>query len=202
MNPYTVIIDNDSLCHLAFIDTQFPVIDRLRSIFSAIHIPDEILAEFETHHHKNPERQKIILQAYTPGRFFRKCSSFDTISKAFLQTEKGIDSGEAAAAAQYQKIQSRYIISEDTAFRKKISQIYPGIRLLKLKHVLAILDLHGYIDDWKGCIKVLHNRRPITSKELREAYSNAAEIYGITIRKNTLSEKSSFKKLGITNKRI
>ena len=76
--------------------------------------------------------------------------------------------------------------------------IYPGIRLLKLKHVFAILDLHGLMNNWTGCMALLHQRRPFTSKELREAYSDMGKQYGMDVNKLKLSQKTGLKKLGIT----
>jgi hypothetical protein len=192
-----VIFDNDSLAHLAFINASHPVIGKLRNIFSAIHIPDEILIEFENNHNKNPERQDIIVAASKQNSFFRKCSSFDLLIKSFLLTHRGIDMGEAAAAAQHYRIHSRYIVSEDIKFHKQLNSIYPDIKVIKLKHVFAMLDILGYLENWNECIVLLHKRRHFTSQELRDVYIEVAEIYGKTVNKKELSLKTGFKNLGI-----
>ena len=192
-----VIFDNDSLAHLAYIDAAHSVIGKLRNIFSAIHIPDEILIEFENDHNKNPERQKIIVAASKQNSFFKTCTSFDLLIKSLLLTHRGIDKGEAAAAAQHYKINSSYIVSEDIKFRRQINNIYPDIKVIKLKHVFAMLDILGYLENWNECIVLLHKRRQFTTQELRDAYTDAAKIYGKTINKKVLSMKTGFKNLGI-----
>lgn len=113
-----------------------------------------------------------------------------------MQSAVGIDPGEAAAVAQFQKLSARFIISEDGKFHENAPKLYPGITIIKLKHVFAMLDINNLID-WALCISLLHKKRKMTSSELRIAYLSVAKWYGLEISGKKLSEKTSLKKLGL-----
>jgi predicted nucleic acid-binding protein len=193
-----VIIDTDSLIHLTAINKEIPIFSLLRKIFLKIHVPEEVFKEYCSGSKIDVERLNIInlIEGYNP--FWQLCTSYESISLEFYKTTKGIDKGEAEAAAQHLKIHSRFIISDDASFHKSILSLDKSVCLLKTIHVLSIVDIHGYLGiNWEKSICLLHKSRRFTSKEFRKCYKEVSEIYSIPATNKKLSEKTSLKKFGL-----
>ncbi len=64
-------------------------------------------------------------------------------------------------------------------------------------HVVAMLDLLGYLRDFNGFVKNLYTIRPINEGHFIHCYREAARNLGYPITQKELSAKIDFEKIGI-----
>ncbi len=194
----TCVIDTSTLVNLTVLD-ELRVLSLLKSIFIRIHIPLVVKAEYEKHIHYEPRRRAILQHLRLNEGFLALCSEYDTIALVILKTTKGIDEGEAEAAAQHKTVNSQYILSDDQVFVLSIQQRDPTTRILGTLHLIAWLDIAGFIvSDFRDRIlRTLHPHMPIYASTLRSAYIKMAQELGIELAKEQLNKKASLKNLGL-----
>ena len=170
---------------------------QLQNLFKRIHIPEEVKNEFERGAALSPYRQSLLVHLRPDAGFLSLCTHYDLMVKAFIQTERfpGIDEGEAEALAQAGKIQVHTFLTDDIRCRKVVEQHFPHIRCYGTLFILAALDLNKYLKKRDQVFKALLKIRPFKSSDLREAYDKAAHYYRLHLDRQTLSYKSSVKRL-------
>jgi predicted nucleic acid-binding protein len=190
-----VVIDTTALVYFTHLQKNFDIFGYLRLIFQQILIPSTVKTEYEIGLAKQPERNWLLQKLKPNQGFYTLCTRYDSIQLAFLATTKGIHSGEAETAAQYQKAGARYIISDDKDFSKAVQKIYPHCAVISSLHVIAMLEFNGTV---KKCDKLkleLHAIRPFNSAQLRAAYAEVAKELGLNITKKEMSQKTSLSKI-------
>jgi predicted nucleic acid-binding protein len=197
MRPLPVVVDNDSLIQLTRLNSDIPVFDKLRSVFSSIHIPQKVIAEYEVGAAREPRRLEILQKLSNRGQYWINCTELDSFSIALVKGKKGIDEGEAEVYAQSKKIRARYILSEDKKFKKNIVDLDSTVTVISIIHLICFLDITGHIDDWENCAQKLHTLSPFNARTLRKCYTEAARISGVNVSKKQMSAKCSLKKLGV-----
>jgi hypothetical protein len=145
------------------------------------------------------EREWILSRLSLEQGFYRLCSTYDSVSLAFIKDIKGIDNGEAEAYSQYLKVQANFIISDDKAFISSITKQYPTVKIFSTIHLLVWLELAGFVSDWNLLINLLFGVRKFNSKQLREAYIDVSKILGINVDSKLLSKKCSLKAIILKN---
>jgi predicted nucleic acid-binding protein len=189
------VIDNSTLVNLTRLQ-DLGVFELLRIIFASIHIPAKILQEYEAMLIHEPDRSKVIKQINLEGAgFLVFCNKYDSVALAFLSTTKGIDAGEAEAAAQHQSLYSNFVLSDDQKFIEAIRISDKYVKVLTSLHLIAWLDLARMIDDRESYFKRLHQFHGFTNVQLRAAYEDIITHLGIPFSKKELSKRTSFVKL-------
>ena len=84
-----------------------------------------------------------------------------------------------------------------TDFFPERQKILDTIRISNSFYVFAMLDLQEFLPDRKECFKEYYSLRKFDTKKLRTAYEQAYSYLGIKYTKEQLSQKYSFKKLGL-----
>jgi predicted nucleic acid-binding protein len=200
MVKYAAVIDNTVLVNLTYLK-DLHIFHDLRSVFSRIHIPMMVRTEYEKMSILEPDRVWMLERLQTYTGFYVLCTRYDTVVLNKLKTVPGIDSGEAEVAAQHERIETQYILSDDRAFQTAIKKMYPAYRILGTLDVIALLDLSFVLRDRDKILTRLFNRHRFDSKGLREAYSSMARHLGLHLRKKDLSAKTSIKSLGLVSGR-
>lgn len=192
------VIDNSTLVILTHLNDLF-IFNKLKNLFSRIHIPLKIKEEYEDEEAvlRDPIRREISKSMRLNRGFLSICNQYDTISLAVLKTVKGIDVGEAEAVAQHKKINSLFVISDDLKFIKGLKKADPFIKVIGTLHLIAWLDFLKFLNDREAHLRIIYQQSPFKSKHLRNAYIDIGKQLGITISKNDLSKKTSLKPLGI-----
>ena len=190
-----VIIDNTALVYLTHLQEHCNIFYFLRSIFTRVLIPGEIKNEYEKGVIKHPQRNSLLQKIRINSGFYALCTRYDSIALAVLKSTKGIDPGEAEAAAQHNKVGAYCIISDDNDFTKAILQIYPGIKIITSLHIIAMLELQKIVISSTEIKLKLCEIRPYKSKHLREAYQDTAKTLGLNIHKKAISKMTSLTKL-------
>lgn len=192
----TAVIDNASLVNLTYLK-HLHIFRSLQLLFSQIHIPAEVRKEYEVRLKKEPERAWLLERLRPNEGFYSFCTRFDTLSFDILKTKKGIDKGEAEAAAQQKEVNAHYVLSDDIHFQKAIRSIDSRIKIVTTLHIIAMLDIRQFLQNRDEIIKTLHSVHPFNSSSLRLAYNESARELGISISKKVLNDKCSLKKMGL-----
>ena len=140
----TAVIDNVTLVNLTKLKHHH-IFNSLRSLFSQIHIPQEVRKEYEVQISKEPDRVWVLERLRPNQGFYSACDRYDTIALSIIKGIKGIDRGEAEAVAQYRTINSHYILSDDVKFKKAILSFDSRIKVLTTLHIVAMLDFRQYV---------------------------------------------------------
>lgn len=184
----TAVVDNDALINFTHLK-KFNIFNSLRLLFSQIHIPMEVLKEYEVMKLKEPDRIWFLEKLKPDQGFYSLCTKYDTISLAILKTIKDIDAGEAEAVAQHQKLGAHYIISDDRLFKIALGRKFPRIKVFSSLHIIAMLDLNKFINNHYELLQRLHSVSPINRELLINAYQESATELGITITKREIYSK-------------
>ena len=193
MTNRPIIIDSSTLIYYSSIQHTYQIWNLLRSLFPHILIPIEIKNEFARGAIKEPHRN-VLLEKIRPDRgFFRLCTKYDSIAKAFLETAKGIDRGEAEAIAQQKSVSSSFFLSDDKRFHSAVKSMDKTARVISSLHVLALVDIQRLDPVPNHFIKELYSVWKFSSAEFREAYTQVADWYSLSLSKKEISKKTSLK---------
>jgi len=185
------VIDNSTLVSLTRLH-DLQIFNLLRSIFRSIHIPGKIYQEFEKMVDHEPERKIVLDQIRLQGSgFLVYCNKYDTIAFEFLKTTKGIDEGEAEAAAQHQSLRSHFVLSDDKKFINAIRTHDPNVRVFTCLHVMAWLDCLGFLSVPGPYFNKLHKRIRFTNSQLQAAYVDINNYLGFSLSKKNIYKKVS-----------
>jgi hypothetical protein len=188
------VIDTSSLIYLTFL-IPLRIFDHLRLFTQQLHIPYEVFQEYEKGAKRDPRRNFVIERTRINGGFFLYCTTYDSISLAFLKTTKGIDPGEAEAAAQQKSVGAEYIISDDRDFVKSIRSVDRHVKILSTLHVMAHLQFLAI--PVSPFLKKLKEVRPFTQIEWQTSYRHVAKELGVTYSKKEFNERTMFKNIGL-----
>ncbi|NOZ36066.1 MAG: hypothetical protein GXO80_12310 [Chlorobi bacterium] len=184
-----IIIDNDSLVNLTGLE-EFNIYNLLRNIFTQILIPTEVKKEYEKCLEKEPKR-RFVLERLRPNEgFWSLCTRYDSYSNVFLFKHKGIDKGEAEIISQSEKTGEQLIISDDVKFKAACENLHKNVRIYNTLFVLAILDIHSYLNDSVNVFKKLYKNRQFKHNDLIEAYNQASKELRIQSKKVSVSKKT------------
>jgi predicted nucleic acid-binding protein len=192
----TAVIDNDTLVNLTKLK-RFGIFDSLRSLFQQIHIPQQVIKEYEIQQEREPDRVWMLSHLRPNTGFYSLCTRYDSVVYGFIISEKNIHKGEAEVLAQQKEVFAHYIISDDLRFHKAAKSIYPTVKLLTTLHIISMLDILQLLPSTKDILRTLHPHYKFESNNLRQAYTSSAWELGFTLNKQLLNEKCSFKKLGL-----
>ena len=192
------VIDNSTLVTLTKL-YHLSIFTHLNNLFHRIHVPLKVKEEYENEFllRSEPNRRKVINQMKLNSGFLSICSKYDTISLEILKTTRGIDHGEAEAAAQHKFVNSSYVLSDDQGFIKGVKIADPYIKVLGTLHLIAWLDSLEMIVDPKAFLHQIYEHGPFKAHQLRSAYTEVASQLGIVIHRKELSRKSSLRVLGL-----
>jgi predicted nucleic acid-binding protein len=192
----TAVVDNDALINLTHLK-EFNIFHSMRSLFSQVFIPMEVLKEYEVMKLKEPDRIWFLEKLKPDHGFYSLCTKYDSISLAILKTTRDIDAGEAEAVAQYQKLGAHYIISDDRRFKNALSKTLPQVKVFSTLHVIAMLELSKFIDNRNKLLQKLHSVSPINKETLITTYRESATELAIRITKNEIYIKNKFSNIGL-----
>jgi predicted nucleic acid-binding protein len=187
------IVDNAALVNFTWLKDH-DIFDHLRLLFKRIHIPMEVKKEYEQMLKYESDRVWVLERLRPDEGFYSLCSSYDSLAVDLYKTIKGVDNGEAEAAAQQKKIGANYVLSDDKKFQKAIKFIDPTIKVISTLHVIALLDLNKFLPDPHILLKSLIQRHPFTASELREAYRDSAKELSVLLSKKEISQKCGIKR--------
>jgi predicted nucleic acid-binding protein len=178
------VIDNSTLVTLTKL-RHLSIFSLLRNLFAKIHIPLKIKEEYENERSLEiePERKILLRQMKLNEGFLSICNQYETVSLMMFKTTKGIDLGEAEAAAQHLKISSHFVISDDKTFVSGLKKADPSIKVIGTLELIAWLDVLKLLPDVRGFLEVVHS------------YKFAHSYLSIPLEKKTLSKKASLKHL-------
>ncbi|MFD2918103.1 hypothetical protein ACFS6H_00200 [Terrimonas rubra] len=191
----SAVIDNASLVYLSHLHKRKSFFYYLQNLFHTIYFPSEIVKEYARGSAAEPHREWILQRLHPEQGFYRHCNTYDSIVLMTLETQKGIDKGEAEAYAQLKKVNAQLIISDDKPFIAALKQLDSTIRVYTTLHLICWLEHLKFIPDWNALVKELCQLRPFSSKDLREAYLQIAGQLGLDIPKKTVSLKCSLSKI-------
>lgn len=192
----TAVIDNDTLVNLTKLK-RFGIFDSLRSLFQQIHIPQQVIKEYEIQQEREPDRVWMLNHLRPNIGFYSLCTRYDQIVLSFIASEKNIHKGEAEVLAQQREVLAHYILSDDLRFHKAVKSIDPKAKLLTTLHIIAMLDIRQLLPNTKDILKALRPHYKFESNNLRQAYTASARELGFILNKKMLNEKCSFKKMGL-----
>ncbi len=192
------VIDNSTLVTLTKLH-HLSIFSQLSYLFERIHIPLKVKEEYSDEFllKKEPVRKILINQMRLNSGFLSICTDYDTISLVTLKTTKGIDPGEAEAAAQHKKIFSQFVLSDDKNFIAGLQLADRHIKVLGTLHLIAWLNTLEIIPDTVEHLKLIHHRIQFNSTMLRSAYVKIHQQLGIPINRKLISKKTSLKGLGL-----
>lgn len=184
------ILDNSVLAN--FIDSgQLSILEKARQAFKYFLIPQEICREFLS---VSPAyliaRERFAQKLRIDQGFYRLCTTVDPIVMGLLQTQKGVDAGEAEAIAQAVKRNVMTFFTDDRRCEDYIRRHYSHIRCYNSLIIVAILDLLELLPDVKTCWKNLHKFRGFQQADVRAAYERAARDWDIKLDKPDLWQKA------------
>ena len=189
----SAVIDCDALINFSNLNNIFPLFNKLPSLFQTIYFPTEVVKEYSLGKDKDPHRQ-ILLQKLNPEQgFYRFCTTYDSFVLMEVNRVKGIDKGEAEVYAQMRKVGAQLIISDDKRFIKALKELDRSIIVYTTLHLISIMEVLKVLPDWGSIIKEVHKLRPFSSKDLRIAYVEIIQKYGIQVKKKEISLKCSLK---------
>lgn len=190
-----VIIDTSCLIYYTHIQVNYPIWNKLRSLFPHLLIPLEIKNEFARGALAHLDRNYVLEKLKIDHGFYRLCTKFDILSKAILETTKGIDKGEAEAIAQQKSINSSYFLADDKTFHAAIRKVDSTVSIISSLHVAAMIDLQRLDETSDKFIKELYKVWKFTSTEFRDAYTQVSKWYGLDISRKEISRKTSLKRI-------
>lgn len=191
----TAVIDNSSLVYLSHLHKQKSFFHYLNNLFHTVYFPSEVVKEFARGSQTEPHREWILQRLKPEQGFYRLCTTYDSLVMSMVENYKGIDKGEAETYAQLKKVNAHLVISDDKKFIVALKQLDINIRIYTTLHLISWLEHSKLIPDWKGLISEIHQLRPFSSKELREAFLQVAEHLGLPVHKKNVSEKCSLSKI-------
>jgi len=127
--------------------------------------------------------------------FYRLCTSYDSFVLSEINGFKGIDKGEAETYAQYRKIGAQFLISDDKKFINALSYLDQSIKVFTTLHLLSWLEILNYLEEWEKTLKTLYTVSKFSSKDIRLAYTDVLQRFGINKPKKEVNLKSSLKKI-------
>ncbi len=184
-----IIIDNDCLVNLTGLE-RFNVFSLLRNVFSQILIPVEVKNEYEKYLEKEPKRIFILDRLRPNEGFWSLCSISDSYSTDLLLKHNGIDKGEAEVISQSEKTGVNVIISDDTKFKTAYNKLNKNARIYSSLFLLALLDIHNYLNSPVDIFKELYKIRPFKHSDLKEAYNQASAELQISFEPVKISRKT------------
>lgn len=190
---YSAIIDNTALVYLTHLPDGTSFLQNLRNIFHTLYIPMEVKNEYARGVESEPARNWLLERINPEQGFFRLCASYDSFTMIAVYNYKGMNKGEAESYAQYKKIQAQVIISDDKDFASALNTLDKYIKVYNTLHLICWLDIYTQNLDWGDIIKKIHHIRPFKSNELRTAYIDILEKFGINKTKKEISKKCSLK---------
>lgn len=191
----TAVIDNASLVYLSHLHNRKPVFHYLNNLFNTIYFPSEVVKEYAKGAEREPHRQWILQRLKPEQGFYRLCNTYDSFVMITVENYKGIDKGEAETYAQLKRVQAHLIISDDKDFTAALKELDSSIKVYNTLHLICWLHVAGLLPDWESMIKNLHQLRSFKSKELREAYIEIIQKFGLSVSKKEISAKCSLSKI-------
>ena len=191
----TAVIDSASLIYLSHLHRSKPFFHYLSNLFHTIYFPSAVVKEYAIGASKEPHRQWILQRLKPDQGFYRLCNTYDSFVMITVENYKGIDAGEAETYAQLKKVNAHLIISDDKLFIEALKQLDGGIKVYTTLHLVCWLEHLKLIPDWEGLVGEIHKLRPFKSKELREAYLQVAQQFGLDISKKVVNSKCSLSKI-------
>jgi len=192
MKP-VIIIDNDSLVNLTQL-SKFNIFNLLRSVFKQILIPEKVRIEYEKQRLKEPQREFILKKLRPNEGFWALCTRYDTLSSTLLYGYKDIHEGEAEIISQSEKTGIKLIISDDIRFKNACNKLNKPVWIYNTLFLLAVIDLHGFIQDDTSIFAKMYKTRPFKHDDLIFAYKEAARFFGLALKPFKISRKT-YKKI-------
>ena len=196
MSSFSVIIDTQALVYLTRLGHTHDIWTILPNLFHEILVPIEIETEFIKGANKEPERLALV-DEIDRGLFIKKCTSYDSGTLLLLQSTPKVDAGEAEAAAQQMIVNTDFIWSDDKSFRATVEKLIPNIIIYNSLHIISLLDVHGFIENYPLLIKDLHLVRPIKQASFKHCYKEVCRHLGYKISENEVHAKTDLKAMGI-----
>ncbi len=189
------ILDNTVLANL--IDAGLSdLLDKSRVLFENFCIPEKIMEEFlDVDEPYLAVRQRFADRILFDRGFFRRCNTFDPIVLGVLQTEAGVDLGEAEAIAQAVRRNITLLITDDVNCRNYIRQHHPYIQCYPTPFLVALLDVNEFLPQPIQVWKKLYDHHKFKSAHLREAYTSAFRYIGTSPNRKSLNQKCSLKQI-------
>lgn len=192
---HSAVIDNSSLVYLTNLHAQgFPILKLLRNLFATLHFPQKVINEYMIGTKWEPNRQLFVDKIRPENKYFRLCTSYDSIIQAIVAGHKGIDAGEGEAYAQFRKVHANMIISDDKEFAKTMRSIDSTVKVYSSLHLLCWLQILGYITNWGQLLAAMQKVRPFNSPDLRQAYNEVMFMLGVDLPRKRVSELCSLSK--------
>lgn len=198
MTAFRTIIDTQALVYLSRLDAQLAVWELLPNLFHQLLVPLEVVIEFNKGLDRYPQDFEVA-DRIDRSDFLKKCTEFDSVTLQFMKSTPDVHSGEAEAVAQHKAVGADSIWSDDKPFSKEVKRLLPDVKIINTLHVVAMLDLLGYLRDFNGFVKNLYRIRPINEGHFIHCYRDAARNLGFTITQKELAAKINFEKIGIKN---
>lgn len=172
------LIDNDVLVNFSEFKEKYglDIFLLLPNIFENILIPVQIKEEFEEKAKFQPTRSFLLASLAIDKGFMRLCANYDEADFNLIKTVKGMDRGESGAVAQSQKTDIFIFITNDKSCTEVIKRQYSNIRCMNDLFLLALLDLHGYLQNKNQLFKEYGKISGINNQKLQKAYREASEF--------------------------
>lgn len=189
------ILDNTVLANL--IDAGLgDLLDKSHILFENFYVPEKIMEEFLG----VVEPYLSVRQRFADGisfdrGFFRRCNTFDPIVLGVLQTESGVDPGEAEAIAQAVRRNITLLLTDDIDCQTYVRQHRPYIQCRSTTFLVALLDVNEFLPQPNQTWKKLYDHHKFKSSHLREAYNAAFKFIGTAPNRKFLSQKCSLKRI-------
>ncbi|MCU0346146.1 MAG: hypothetical protein MUC59_04345 [Saprospiraceae bacterium] len=197
MKPIAVI-DNTVLAN--FLDAgQEELLQKAQIVFNHFLIPTKVKDEFLSVEPTFLSKRQVFARNITSDAtgFYRLCTTFDPIILGIAESlvSSGVDSGEAEAIAQAHKQGAKYFFTDDqdcaTVVKKEFGWLIP----MKTFSLIAILDIHGLLPNAPEVWRFFYQKAGFNHAQLKEAVIDAYSILGVRPDKNTLSVKTSWKRI-------
>ncbi|WP_323755852.1 MULTISPECIES: hypothetical protein [Roseivirga] len=201
MSRPVAIVDTSFLVYCTLLK-EVDLLNKIRILFDHILLPKEIIKEFTPKENRpeNNARHQILGRIEINQGFYRHCTSLDHIIYKELINEKTIDAGEAEVISQSQHRGIRFILMDEKRALKNLSEKFSHIHFYNTITILAVLELQGFLPNYRDCIIGLHSIRKFSSKDLRDAFLKGMNYTQRNLSKKELSEKTSLKKILNTSK--
>lgn len=190
------VVDCDCLVNLTKLH-DLHIFDYLQNLFKRIHIPTAVKGEYDTQTAKDPNKAWFLQKLRPNEGFYSYCTQYDTLVVTWYKSKEGIDKGEAEVIAQKMKTEARYVLSDDNKFRKALREMDSSTKVLSSIHLIAMLDLKGFLPNYRDFIQRLHAIRPFSSPQLRVAFLESSIETGIPVTKKQLDLKCNLRRLGV-----
>lgn len=188
------VVDNDCLINLCHLHNDSPFFHYLTNIFGILYFPQAVMQEYQMGASKEPHRERMVEKIKPEAKFWRFCTTYDSIVMAMVQGQDGIDKGEAESYAQYKRTNAHFILSDDKKFTIAIKKIDSRAKVYTTLHILSWLQLANFLPDWEKRVLQLCQIRPFGSSTLREAYVDIIKELGLDIHKKQINRMCSLSK--------